>query len=169
MLLVCVSSGVLLGLWSPLSAYAMRAPEDRSPAQLNPYADFLLYTAAVAATSPVLLWMQQRDLMIPHDPSEVVPPSGLGHYLGMPAGSRGWGLLGGLVWAVGTMANLISGSKIGYALSYALGQSAPMVATLWGLAYYREYDGAPPQAKYWLGGMFLLYAAAIACEAVGGS
>ena len=147
----------------------MRDPEAGSPGQLNPYGDFLLYTAAVVVTSPVLLWMQQRDLMIPHDPTEVVPPSGLAHYLGMPPGSRGWGLLGGLVWAVGTMANLISGSKIGFALSYALGQSAPMVGVTWGLVYYREYDGAPVQAKYWLGAMFVLYAAAIACEAFGGS
>ena len=47
------------------------------------------------------------------------------------------------------------------ALSYAVGQAAPMVATLWGLFYYREFRGAPKQSLQFVGLMFVLYVGAI--------
>ena len=80
---------------------------------------------------------------------------------GAIGGAHGWGLLGGVLWATGTLANLVSGAAIGPALSYALGQAAPMVATAWGLFYYREFDGCPLSSKLWVAGMFVTYAAAI--------
>ena len=96
-----------------------------------------------------------------------------------------WGLLGGAVWAAGTAANLVSGASIGLALSYAIGQAAPMVATSWGLFYYKEFDisaakvfeasaGRTSMTKAislaakktwltnrWVAGMYLCYIAAI--------
>ena len=41
----------------------------------------------------------------------------------------------------GTVANFISASIVGMAFSYPIGQSAPMVATLWGLLWFREFRG----------------------------
>ena len=37
-----------------------------------------------------------------------------------------------------------------------------MVATAWGLFYYREFDGCPLYSKLWVVGMFVTYAAALA-------
>ena len=79
------------------------------------------------------------------------------------------GVCGGAVWAAGTLSNLLSGSSIGLALSYAIGQSAPMVATAWGLCYFGEFDGAPARAKRAVGAMFAFYLAAIGLIARGGS
>lgn len=72
-----------------------------------------------------------------------------------------YGLAGGAVCAVGTLCNLLSGEQIGMALSYAIGQAAPMVATLWGLLYYHEFRGAPPRSALFIGLMFVLYIGAI--------
>jgi glucose uptake protein len=91
----------------------------------------------------------------------VGPPASCAQF-GSIGAAHGWGLLGGALWAVGTLSNLVSGSLIGPALSYALGQAAPMVATAWGLFYYREFDGCPLSSKLWVVGMFVTYAAAIA-------
>ena len=59
-----------------------------------------------------------------------------------------WGVFGGfpadnLGSVALTQANLVSGDELGYAISYAIGQSAPLVATLWGLLWYREFTGSP--------------------------
>ena len=67
---------------------------------------------------------------------------------------------------MGTISNLVSGAALGEALSYAIGGSAPMVATLWGLLYYHEFRGAGSKAFALVGGMFALYVAAIALVAL---
>jgi glucose uptake protein len=47
------------------------------------------------------------------------------------------------------------------AISYAIGQSAPMVAALWGVFAWKEFEGSNRQAKSFLGLMFLFYMLAI--------
>jgi glucose uptake protein len=42
-------------------------------------------------------------------------------------------------------------------IAYAIGQSAPMVAALWGLLAWHEFDGAPGRARVYLGLMFAFY------------
>jgi glucose uptake protein len=66
------------------------------------------------------------------------------------------------VWGLGTLANLVSGEEIGFALSYAVGQSAPLVAILWGVLYYKEFRGCPRKAAYYLATSVFFYVAAIA-------
>ena len=47
------------------------------------------------------------------------------------------------------------------AISYAIGQSAPMVAALWGVLAWKEFKGSGSQAKMYLVFMFVFYALAI--------
>ena len=98
-----------------------------------------------------------------------------------PVASHWSGVLGGVVWAVGTVCSLISGKAIGMALSFSIGQSSvsqgrwghrwppltaashpqPMVATVWGLFWYKEFAGAPRSAWMFIWLMFAAYACAI--------
>ena len=71
------------------------------------------------------------------------------------------GLLGGFIWCIGTAFNLIAGRSAGFAISYAIGQSAPMVAAIWGLFVWKEFAGANSKAKTYLALMFIFYAGAI--------
>jgi len=80
----------------------------------------------------------------------------------MPLWQHAWAWLGGLFWSVGTLFNMISGGVVGFAVSYALGQCAPLVAALWGLLVWKEFKGAPCISFVMLGIMFALYAGAIA-------
>ena len=43
------------------------------------------------------------------------------------------GVLGGAIWALGTAFSYIAAGKAGAAISYALGQGAPMIAAIWGV------------------------------------
>ncbi len=72
------------------------------------------------------------------------------------------GVAGGFVWGTGTVFNFVAASFVGVAISYAIGQAAPMVAAFWGVAVWREFKGAPPRAWTYLGLMFACYAAALA-------
>jgi glucose uptake protein len=53
--------------------------------------------------------------------------------------------------------NLVAASFTGVAISYAIGQSAPMVAALWGVLVWKEFAGAPSKAKMYLALMFVFY------------
>jgi glucose uptake protein len=71
----------------------------------------------------------------------------------------GW--LGGAIWTLGTASNLLAGSSVGFAVSYAIGQSAPLVASLRGIFVWKEFAGAGRTATRALTAMFLFYIAAI--------
>jgi glucose uptake protein len=49
----------------------------------------------------------------------------------------------------------------GFAIAYAIGQSAPMVAALWGLLAWKEFTGSGARAKLYLTLMFVFYIVAI--------
>ena len=58
--------------------------------------------------------------------------------------------------------NFVASSLTGVAISYAIGQSAPMVAALWGVFVWHEFRGAGTAARVNLGLMFVFFIVAIA-------
>eukprot|EP00444_Apocalathium_aciculiferum_P059625 CAMPEP_0183592816 /NCGR_PEP_ID=MMETSP0371-20130417/168698_1 /TAXON_ID=268820 /ORGANISM="Peridinium aciculiferum, Strain PAER-2" /LENGTH=132 /DNA_ID=CAMNT_0025804375 /DNA_START=34 /DNA_END=429 /DNA_ORIENTATION=- len=125
---------------------------------LSPYWSFVCFTLASFVVGLTILAGQQCGLSVM---PRVGAVTSFGEYFTKSLALHGWGLLGGAIWALGTASNLVSGGSLGYALSYALGQTAPIVAVLWGLGWYREFDGAPRQAVLFLVFMFVLFLAAI--------
>jgi glucose uptake protein len=57
--------------------------------------------------------------------------------------------------------NLVAASFTGVAISYAIGQSAPMVAALWGILVWKEFEGSGSRARLYLVLMFVFYGLAI--------
>ena len=53
------------------------------------------------------------------------------------------GIIGGAIWCLATALVYLCGNKAGYAVSYALGQCAAMVALIWGVFVWKEFKGAP--------------------------
>jgi len=163
-MLLCGLCGVLMSCWSPLNAMAVADPDKScsdNEGLLTAYSSFVLFTGAVVVSTPPIA------VLLLHYPLNGDKPQTLPAALAsLPWHAHLYGLAGGAIWAVGTLSNSIAGSKLGFALSYAVGQAAPMVATLWGLLYYREFDGAPVLSFVALGFMFVLYAGAIALIAL---
>ena len=56
---------------------------------------------------------------------------------------------------------MVAASLTGVAISYAIGQSAPMVAALWGVLAWKEFAGAGGRSKLYLVLMFVFYGLAI--------
>jgi glucose uptake protein len=149
--IICLVSGLLMASWAPLAASSMRAVSAQA---LTPLASIAVFAvAALISTLPFNLYLMRRPL--------IGVPVSMREY---SAGGIRWhllGLLGGAVWAIGTASNLVAGKSVGFAVSYAIGQSAPLVASLWGIFVWKEFAGASAAATRALAAMFVFYLAAI--------
>lgn len=76
------------------------------------------------------------------------------------------GMLGGSIWCLGTGLNYVSAGTAGAAISYALGQGAPLVAAIWGVFIWREFKGSSKAVNALLALMFGLFIAGLACVIV---
>lgn len=77
------------------------------------------------------------------------------------------GVFGGIIWCAGAIANFTAASapksvQVGPAISYALGQGATLVSALWGLLYWKEFQGAEPRVNLLLGMMLLFFIVGLA-------
>ena len=79
------------------------------------------------------------------------------------------GMLGGAIWCLGTVLNYMCAGKAGAAVSYALGQGAPLVAAIWGVFIWKEFKGAKKGVYGLLGMMFCLFVAGLALIIVSGN
>ena len=148
-LITCVVSGILMGLWAPFMTHAMTRGNPLGP-----------YSAAVFLTLGALLSCFIWNIYFMKHPLVGEPVSFKG-FFHAPVSAHMLGLLGGFIWGIGTVFNLVAASFTGVAISYAIGQSAPMVAALWGILAWKEFSGSGPRAKMYLTLMFVFYALAI--------
>ena len=148
-LITCLVSGVLMGLWAPFMAHSMTRGNTLGP-----------YSAAVFLTLGALLSCFIWNTYFMKHPL-VGEPVSFGGFFRTPASGHLLGLLGGFIWGIGTVFNLAAASFTGVAISYAIGQSAPMVAALWGILAWKEFESSGSRAKAYLTLMFVFYGLAI--------
>lgn len=148
-IVICIVSGVLMGLWNPLVAYSATRGTPLSP-----------YSSVVFLTLGALLSCFIWNIYFMKKPLVGAPVSFSGFFSGPPSGHL-LGLLGGAIWGVGTVFNVVAGKVTGFAIAYAIGQSAPMVAALWGLLAWKEFAGSGSRAKLYLVLMFVFFGIAI--------
>ena len=82
-----------------------------------------------------------------------------------------WGILGGMIWCAGAIANFAAASapkqvNIGPAISYALGQGATLISVLWGLLVWKEFTNADSRTKGLIALMLLLFVAGLTLVAI---
>ena len=148
-IIICVVSGILMGLWAPFVTHAMTQGNTLGP-----------YSIGVFLTLGALLSCFVWNVYFMKNPL-VGESVNFREFFHGPASGHMLGLLGGLIWGAGTVFNLVAANFTGVAISYAIGQSAPMVAALWGVLAWKEFQGANRRAKTFLALMFVFYALAI--------
>lgn len=148
-ILICVVSGILMGLWAPFVTHAMT--QGRA---LGPYGVGVFFTLGALLSCFVWnVYFMKKPL--------VGEPVNFSEFFHGPASGHMLGLLGGVLWGTGTVFNLVAAHFTGVAISYAIGQSAPMVAALWGVFAWKEFQGASRRATTFLALMFVFYILAI--------
>lgn len=149
-----LAAGVLMGLFYPLVEMSKQGDLG-----LGPYAAAFCFAVGVLVSTPVF------NLFFMNLPVEG-DPVGFRDYLSGTSRQHALGVLGGIIWSIGTISNFVAASaprtvNVGPAVSYAMGQGATLVSTLWGLLLWKEFAGANAgvKARIWL--MLLLYAAGL--------
>jgi glucose uptake protein len=114
------------------------------------------YTANVVFALGILLSSLVFNIAIMLKPF-VGEPVPLGDYFKGAAKDHLWGIVGGMIWAVGMTLNIAASGQASPAVAYGLGQGATMVAALWGVFVWREFRDAPRGTTRLLVLMFILF------------
>lgn len=155
-IIVSLLSGVLIGVFYPLIAKALQGEN-----HLGPYSVFFMFALGILlCTLPVNYLFMRRPM--------VGSPVAMVDYLKGTGSVHLWGVLGGLIWGVGTVSNFAASyaQMVGPATSYALGQGATMVSAIWGVFVWKEFKGASRDAKRLLTLMFVFFIAGLVCVAL---
>ena len=150
-------SGLLMGSFYPLVEMAKGGGPDN--AGLGPYAVAFLFAIGVFLSTFIF------NLYFLNLPVQGQPLSMFSYFRGS-LGQHVLGILGGVIWCIGAIANFAAASaprevQVGPAISYAVGQGATMVSALWGLLVWKEFAGANGKVKLLLTLMLLLFLAGL--------
>lgn len=151
-IVVSVIAGVLMSLFYPFVASGMDLDNFISPAvgKMTPY------SAVVVFSTGILLSNLLFNTLLMKRPLEGTPLSYRAYFKGMPT-IHLVGILGGSIWALGNLFNLIAAGMAGPAISYGLGQGATLVAALWGVLIWKEFKGGSLLVRRLITGMFVLF------------
>ena len=116
----------------------------------TPYTAFFIFTIGIFLSNFVF-----NTLVMKHP--FVGKPVTYKEYFAGKASTHLVGILGGCIWGLGTALSYIAAGKAGAAISYALGQGAPMIAALWGVFIWKEFSGASKKINLLLAIMFILF------------
>jgi glucose uptake protein len=145
----CIVSGVLMGLWSPFTTYGTTRGN-----ALTPYSSVVFLTLGALLSCFIWnLYFMKKPLAGETGQLQRIFQRGS---LGTSTGIAGRGHLGH--W--NGVQSWLRASSTSFAISYAIGQSAPMVAALWGVLAWKEFAELG-FSKVYLALMFAFYGLAI--------
>ncbi len=148
-IIVNIVSGLLMGAFAPFVTKSMTAGHSLTP-----------YSVAVMFSLGAFICCFFANPYLMRHPLLGEPVAFSGFW---KASSRNHllGVFGGIVWGLGGCFNFIAAGFVGVPISYAIGQSSPMVAALWGVVVWKEFSKADKKAWIFLAAMFASYLAAV--------
>jgi glucose uptake protein len=162
--LIAIVAGVLMSFFYRFVAAAMDLNnfENPTPGMATPYSAFFIFSVGIFASNFLF------NTIVMRHPFVSSPVTYRDYFKGRMA-THLVGVFGGVVWGLGTALSYIAAGKAGAAISYALGQGAPMVAALWGIFIWREFKGAPRSVEMLLALMFILFISGLGAIIVSGA
>ncbi len=150
-IIISLISGILMGLFFRFIAASMSSDfSNPEIGKLTPYTASVIFSLGIVISSLIFnTWMIKKPL-------RGKPLTGYS-YAKLSFGAHLVGILGGAIWAIGTLLSLLAADKAGFAISYGLGQGATMIAALWGVFVWKEFKNAPTGTNWRLTLMFLCY------------
>ena len=161
---VAIIAGVLMAFFYRFVAAAMDLDnfEFPTPGMATPYAAFFIFSVGIFLSNFVFNTIIMRRPF-------VGKPVTYAEYFRGHMSTHMVGVLGGIIWGLGTALSYIAAGKAGAAISYALGQGAPMVAALWGIFIWKEFKGASRTVDYLLALMFIFFISGLGAIIVSGA
>lgn len=146
-----VISGCLMGLFYKYVADSMVGDFSQPEiGKLTPYTALVMFALGILLSSLVFNTLQMRKPFsgAPLRFSDYFAGKGKDHVMGM---------VGGAIWFVGMALSILASEKAGAAVSYGLGQGATVVAAIWGIYIWKEFESAHAGTKRMLNYMLVLY------------
>jgi glucose uptake protein len=153
-ILVNVISGLLMGAFAPFITRSLTAGHPLTP-----------YGVAVFFSLGAFLCCFVINPYLMKHPLLGEPVSFSGFWKTSPRNHL-LGFIGGIIWGFGGCFNFIAAGFVGVPISYAIGQSAPMIAALWGVLVWKEFRSADRRAWTYLTLMFVTYIGAVSVIAL---
>lgn len=156
-ILLAAAAGIIMAFFYRFVAKAMDLDNFAAPASgmVTPYTAIVIFSFGVLASNfvfnPIVMrWPFVGDRVY------------IKEYFNGNAKTHLVGMLGGAIWCLGTAFSYIASGKAGAAISYALGQGAPLVAAIWGVFIWKEFKGANRTVYALLAIMFAFFVAGLA-------
>lgn len=157
-IILSIVAGVLMGFFYRFVAGAMGTlSEDKvlQAGKLSPYTALVMFSLGLFVSN--FLW----------NSIVMIKP-----FVGQPVPFRDYftkgslklhlvGILGGAIWNLGMSFSIIAAGAASFAISYGLGQGATMIAALWGVFIWKEFQSAPKGTSKLLTLMFVFYLAGL--------
>ncbi|MBO4444400.1 MAG: multidrug DMT transporter permease [Bacteroidaceae bacterium] len=163
-IVLAVCAGILMAFFYRFVAAAMDLDCFENPAagKATPYTAFFIFALGVFISNFVFNTLCMKKPFVGE-------PVSYRQYFKGSAGTHLVGLLGGCIWGLGSVLSYISAGKAGAAISYALGQGAPMIAAIWGIFIWKEFKGSDKATGRLLGLMFVFFITGLACIVLAGN
>ena len=151
-IIIAVCAGILMSFFYRFVAASMDLNnlENPTPGMLTPYGAFFIFSLGILGSNFIFNTVVMKRPFVGE-------PVSYSQYSKGTLKTHSVGILGGIIWGVGTALSYIAAGKAGPAISYALGQGAPMIAALWGVFIWKEFKGASKQVNLLLTLMFILF------------
>ena len=151
-IILSIAGGLLMGFFYRFVAASMSldftAPE---PGLMTPYSAVFVFSMGLLVSN--FLW----NSIFMYRPLKGSPVTYKDYYLQGNTKLHAVGLLGGAIWCLGMSLNILASEKAGFAISYGLGQGATMIAAIWGVFIWKEFQGAPQRSISLIRWMFLCF------------
>ena len=163
-IILAVIAGLLMSTFYRFVVKGMDINNFEQPAagMLTPYSAIFIFSVGVLLSNIIFnTYIMKRPF--------VGTPVSYKEYFSGNAKTHLVGILGGVIWCLGTAFSYIAAGKAGAAVSYALGQGAPMIAAFWGVFIWKEFKGADRKTGWLLALMFALFIVGLAIIVVAGN
>lgn len=162
-IILAVLAGLIMSFFSALVYNGIDINDFRSPAagMMTPYTGMFIFALGVFVSNIVINTIVMKKPFVGE-------PVAYSQYFAGSTGTHLVGILGGSIWCLGTLLNYICAGTAGAAVSYALGQGAPMIAAIWGVFIWKEFKGAKKGVYGLLTAMFCFFVLGLACIIMAG-
>ncbi len=154
-LMISIVSGLLMGLFYSFVSNSI-FPDFNHPinGMLSPYTALFFFAIGVFLSNLIFntILMMKPLTGMPVKYNMYFTGSFKNHLMGFT---------GGLIWFIGMSFNIIASGTAGPVISYGLGQGATIVAALWGIYVWKEFEEASKNTKTLLNLMLIIYLAGI--------
>jgi glucose uptake protein len=163
-IIISIIAGVLMSFFYRFIAKSMDLNNfvNPEPLKMTPYSAFVVFAIGILISNILFNTVMMKR------PIEG-PPLNYKQYFTGKFSLHLIGILGGAIWGVGNLFNLLAAGKAGPAVSYGLGQGATLVAAIWGVFVWREFKHAKKNVNVLLAGMFICFILGLAFIIISGA